>query len=291
MNKKLSISKNLVGKSITEKNLKYVDAYLYEKLSIYTPIGGCCEYAVTPNHTHPSYMFFLPYDSETTLLVNNKKMQTETNTLFALSPEIEHSEIQNYLPPKYSAIFVDKAYFEKEFTLYGEELPFFDGVTVSLEENRLYQLVNEFKFEADNAFGAKEKMLETLSSMITHQIIRLLLNIQSQMPNMSDNIAIAEAIKYLNTHFEEDISVETLAKLSQLSKSHFGRLFSDSMGISPMEYLKNIRLQHAKKLLLKEYKSITQIAMACGFNSPAYFTKLFKEQYGVTPKEFALQHK
>ena len=134
-------------------------------------------------------------------------------------------------------------------------------------------------------------MLETLSSMITHQIIRLLLQTKSQMPNMSDNIALGEAIKYLNRHFEEDISVETLAKLSQLSKSHFGRLFSNSMGISPMEYLKNIRLQHAKKLLLKEYKSITQIAMACGFNSPAYFTKLFKEQYAVTPKEFALQHK
>jgi AraC-like DNA-binding protein len=291
MNKSLTISKNLVGKTITQENLKYVDAYLNEKLSIYTPIGGCCGYAVSPNHTHPSYMFSLPYDSETTLMIRGKKVETAPNTLFALSPKIEHSEIQNYLPPKYSAIFIDKEYFEEAFFLYSEEKPFFDALIVSLKNNRLYQLVNEFKFEVQNSFEGREVLLESLASLLTHQIIRTLLDTTTQNPYMSDNVAIAEAIKYLNTHFNEELTVETLAKQASLSKSHFTKLFGASMGISPMEYLKSIRLQHAKKLLIKGNENITQIALACGFKSSAYFTKLFKEAYSVTPKEFAKQHK
>jgi AraC-like DNA-binding protein len=287
----LSISKKLVGKTITEENLQYVDAYMSKKLAIYTPIGGCCGYAVSPNHTHPSYMFSLPYDSETILMVRGKRVETAPNTLFALSPEIEHSEIQNYLPPKYSAIFIDKLHFEEAFSLYQEEKPFFDAVSIFLKDNRLYKLVNEFKFEAQNSFEGREVLLESLANLLTHQIIRTLLDRSTQSFYMSDNIAIGEAIKYLNRHFNEEVTVETLAKYSSLSKSHFTKLFGTSMGISPMEYLKNIRLQHAKKLLIKGDENITQVSLSCGFKSSAYFTKLFRERYGVTPSEFMKHHK
>jgi len=58
------------------------------------------------------------------------------------------------------------------------------------------------------------------------------------------------------------------------------------MKVSPMVYLKTIRLQNAKKMLSAKELSITQVARQCGFNSVSYFTKLFKEYFNETPKEF-----
>jgi AraC-like DNA-binding protein len=291
MNRDLEITKALVGESITRENLRYVDCYIYEKLSIYTPIGGHCGYAVSPNHTHPSYMFSLPYDGETAIMIKNKKIETEPNTLLALSPYIEHSEIQDYLLPKYSAIIIDKVYFEKHFSLYTKDSSHFEGLTIPLNDNKLNNLINEFKLESEENTEAKEILLASLSTMITHHIIRTILGKNHTNKKESNHLAIDTVVNYINTNFSEDISVDELATLVKLSKSYLTKLFTKEMDISPMEYLKRVRLQHAKKLLLKPKLSITAIATQCGFNSSSYFTKSFKELYRETPKEFALRSK
>jgi transcriptional regulator GlxA family with amidase domain len=103
---------------------------------------------------------------------------------------------------------------------------------------------------------------------------------------LTDNLLINEAIKFINIEFGQDITIEMLAKLSCLSKSHFSKLFTDEMKVSPIIYLKTIRLQNAKKMLRSKKLTITQVATQCGFNSTSYFSKQFKEVFNETPKVF-----
>jgi len=82
-------------------------------------------------------MFLLPYDNETTIVLEDKKVELIPKTLFCLSPFISHHEIQNYFPPKYCAIFIKKEFFETYFLSYDEKLVAFDGDIVTLNSSHL----------------------------------------------------------------------------------------------------------------------------------------------------------
>ena len=253
---------------------------------MFMPIGGNCGYAITPNHSHPAYMFVISYDNETEVYIDNKKLQPYPNTIFCLSPEIQHHEVQNYLPPKYCAIFIQKEFFQAQCTYYTKEPIYFNGDIVEIKSSKLDTQIKEFINETYNEHPSKESVLTNIALLLTHEIIRNVLNYTPHSIQLSENIILNRAIAFINTHYSQNITIEALANLSQLSSSHFSKLFSDSMQISPMTYLKRIRLQNAKKMLLSNQLSITQVAQQCGFNSSAYFSKLFKESFNETPKEF-----
>jgi AraC-like DNA-binding protein len=97
---------------------------------------------------------------------------------------------------------------------------------------------------------------------------------------------INKIVKFINIEYASEISIELLSQKAKLSKNHFIKRFNDEMNITPMEYIKSIRLQNAKKMLRSNELNITQVAQLCGFNSSSYFTKSFREVFGETPKEF-----
>ena len=285
----IEVIKSLVGENITKEDLALVDSYVYEKLAIFMPVGGNCGYAVSPKHTHPAYMFVLAYDNQTVVYVDEKKYETSPNTIFCLSPDIEHHEVQNYLPPKYSAIFIDKELFERSMKLYKKENIFFNALVVD-SNDKIERLLKEFIIESLNSHTSTQIVLENIASLITHELIRVVLKENTNLVDASDNEFINKVIKYINTNYENEISVEELAQISKLSKSHFSKVFSENMNVSPMDYLKSIRIQNAKKMLLSNQLSMTKISTQCGFNSPSYFSKVFKETYGETPKEFSIRN-
>ena len=285
----LKTIKSLVGESITEENLKFIDSFVSPKLSMFMPVGGSCGYAVTPDHSHPAYMFVLSYDHESEVVIDGQRLRSSPNTIFALLPEIEHHEVQNYLPPKYCAIFIERDFFEETLISYSDERLIFNGLVVAIKDARLELLIRDFMNESQNLHHSKEKVLESLAILLTHEIIRNMVKYSFHKSILSENLMINETIKFMNIHFEKEISIEELAKLSELSKSHFSKIFTQEMQVSPMVYLKNIRLENAKKMLRTNELNITKVAQQCGFNSTSYFTKIFKEQFHQTPKEFRLK--
>jgi len=282
----LKISKSLVGDTITQENLKFIDCFVSSKLSMFMPVGGHCGYAVTPDHQHPAYMFVLSYDHETEVVIDGRRVQSSPNSIFCLSPNIQHHEVQNYLPPKYCAIFIDVALFEKSLKNYTPDVVIFNGLVVEIKSSKLDILVRDFIVESYNKHISTITLLESIATLITHEIIRNIVDYNPNKIPLTDNLLINEAIKFINIKFEQEITIEILAKLSCLSKSHFTKCFTDEMKVSPMTYLKMIRLQNAKKMLRAKELTITQVATQCGFNSTSYFSKQFKEAFNETPKIF-----
>lgn len=92
-------------------------------------------------------------------------------------------------------------------------------------------------------------------------------------------------LQYVQEHYNEPISIEQIAALCHYSPSHFMKFFKNHMNTSFIKYLNDYRLTIAHRLLGSGEDSVLSIAQQSGFDSLSYFNRLFKQKYGVTPKE------
>ena len=100
---------------------------------------------------------------------------------------------------------------------------------------------------------------------------------------------LQDVLDYINTHFCENISSADLAKKFGYSEGYFCRHFKVVTGLSPMIYIRILRLEKARELLQRGQHSFSEIASRCGFSSPTYFTRCFKSHFEMTPSEYLRQ--
>ncbi len=100
---------------------------------------------------------------------------------------------------------------------------------------------------------------------------------------------LQRVIKYLETHFVDEITASQLAKVAGLSLPHFNRRFRSLLRLSPMEYVHSLRIQEAQRLLTSTTQSIGEISAAIGFYDQSHFTKRFKKVVGMTPLAYRNQ--
>lgn len=97
---------------------------------------------------------------------------------------------------------------------------------------------------------------------------------------------LAPALAYIHGHFADDISLDDLAGMCGISKSHFIRSFKRYVGCTPHEYLLQYRLRQSKRLLLSSDLTVEQIAEDCGFNSASHFARAFRQETDISPTAF-----
>jgi AraC family transcriptional regulator len=101
--------------------------------------------------------------------------------------------------------------------------------------------------------------------------------------------ALNAVVDYMHLHLQDDLDLAILARLANLSKFHFLRLFAQATGTTPHRYLVRLRLQRAATLLRDTRQSVQQVAEACGYRSQGHFAGAFRRQYGLTPTDFRRQ--
>ncbi len=97
---------------------------------------------------------------------------------------------------------------------------------------------------------------------------------------------IQPAVAYINEHYYEEINVEDLAVLCNVSAVYLTRLFRQGLHRAPHEYLQQIRLNNAARLLTDTRDSVDSIAEQCGFSGSTHFIRMFKKRYKTTPLQF-----
>lgn len=101
-----------------------------------------------------------------------------------------------------------------------------------------------------------------------------------------DNKIIQEVATYIYEHFADNLSLENVADKFNLSRSYLSKKFKTATGFGFKEYIINVRIQNACRLLLESNKSITDIAFECGFNDSNYFGDAFRKAKGVSPHKY-----
>lgn len=129
----------------------------------------------------------------------------------------------------------------------------------------------------ENGKDLKEYALDILDR-IFHLVLK-----EEQAPN---NILLQDIKEYINEHLHEDISLQDVADKMFFSTVYFSRFFKKQTGETFSNYLLRTRMEYALKLLEKN-KKVTEISEACGYHDPSYFTRIFKEYFKYTPKDYA----
>lgn len=102
---------------------------------------------------------------------------------------------------------------------------------------------------------------------------------------------IQEAVTYMEHNFQRELTVEELADVCELNRSYFSKLFKDSMGCPPQEFLIRLRLSRAADMMKGTNYSIGAIAVRCGYPNQLHFSRAFKKRYGVSPREWRAQNR
>ena len=97
---------------------------------------------------------------------------------------------------------------------------------------------------------------------------------------------IQEAITYMEHNYQRELTVEELADVCKLNRSYFSKLFKESMGCPPQEFLIRLRLAKAVELMKTTSSSIGDISALCGYPNQLHFSRAFKKRYGISPREW-----
>jgi AraC family transcriptional regulator len=97
---------------------------------------------------------------------------------------------------------------------------------------------------------------------------------------------IEDVKRYIREHIHDALDRETLAAVAGFSIPHFHRVFTAHVGESAASYIRRLRLERAGRKLRMGAVDITEVALAAGYDSHAAFSKAFKQQFGLSPREF-----
>lgn len=133
--------------------------------------------------------------------------------------------------------------------------------------------------------AADERPSEAACSQLIHRLLCLLLLGEGERAS-GEGDYIAQAIRFMNRHLFEPISVQQVAEAVRLSPSHFSRQFKARTGYSPYEYIVLRRIDRAKYLLTSTDQTVSEIAFATGYSSEENFIHSFRKHVGLSPGLF-----
>jgi AraC-like DNA-binding protein len=106
----------------------------------------------------------------------------------------------------------------------------------------------------------------------------------------NDSQRVEKVVDFINENFSRTIRLAEAAELVEMAETAFSRFFKAKTGITFVDYLNDIRLGHASRLLIDSTSPIAEIAQECGFTSLTNFNRIFKKRKGLVPKDFREKH-
>jgi AraC family transcriptional regulator len=129
---------------------------------------------------------------------------------------------------------------------------------------------------------------DALGVVLAHELARMERGV-SQVPVFRGGLAgwqQKKVTEFIEGHLNEDIALQELASMVELSRYHFARAFKQSFGVPPHRYHMGRRMERAKTLLEERTRSVTQVGLMLGFAETSSFTTSFRRTVGVTPSDF-----
>ena len=217
-------------------------------------------YAIPPGHIHG---YDVPENSGVQVL----------NVLFDLERMGMNTRDLESIPGFHALFSTTPAhYMEPHLKLPAKDLAFANGIIEEIEreqeaEEPGYEFFSETKFR---------ELIVFLSRRYSHVSTQAGKNI----------VKMGELISYMEQHLGESLRFGALASALVMSPTTLRRAFHDTFGCSPMNYLQQLRIKKSMLLLVDPSKSISEIAFEVGFNDSSYFSRVFKQEAGMSPKEF-----
>jgi len=176
----------------------------------------------------------------------------------------------------------------------GEQIWDKRPATFSLDEKtfahdeKITSLYRHFLLGCDWHQQANQLALSTASTLLLTHLIQRYTNVQWQLPKVTGGLApvvLRNVLAFIDGHLDKPLMLAELAQQAALSEYHFARMFRQSMKVAPHQYVMQRRMEKAQQLVRHSALPLTDIALACGFNSASHFSNRFKSVTGLTPSQ------
>ncbi|WP_162848371.1 response regulator transcription factor [Paenibacillus nanensis] len=155
-----------------------------------------------------------------------------------------------------------------------------DEMKAMIAEEETAALIDSYKVRLDSG--------ESFGELRYHfkQLVERIIELSAAYRQDKNSLLILKCQTYLQERYMEDISLESVAAMFHFNASYFSNLFKNKTGINFSEYLIDLRVKHAERMLAQSNEKIHQIARKTGFHNISYFNKMFKRKTGVSPNSF-----
>jgi AraC-like DNA-binding protein len=190
----------------------------------------------------------------------------------SLNPEFIENSLNhlNYHLPK-----VDET---SQWNIELDEFFLFNNKSLTSATNNIMRIAMDDNSQKDIMadFALKELLIRLMQTQARGMMEKNIVKNKSR---------IGFAVDYIKKNLHQKLSIDSIAKLTYVSKSNFFKMFKDELGTSPNEFILQERINRAKELLASQ-NSIKETAYQTGFSDTNYFTRVFKQLVGVTPKSY-----
>lgn len=259
--------------------------YASEKVALLMPKGYISDVSIITEDYHIT----LPIENPPPIVLENKDFEFGRNKIIIFNPNVEvFCKKNDTATSRYYTITIKRKFlnevaedmgFDKKILFTNVENPF---------SNNIRQAILNFKQEIDNHGNSSSMMKDSFSIQIAATILR---EIQSNFNNRDFTYTVGDcyvkrAQEFIDEFYNSDITIIDICREIHISPYHFIRLFKKKVGMTPHEYLLNLRIDNAKKMIKINEESIMIISKKCGFINNAHFSTTFKRLTGLTPVEY-----
>ena len=161
--------------------------------------------------------------------------------------------------------------------------------TVSAYDPQIEAIARLFQSELDTGGMGGQLYAESLMQVFIIHVLRRYCAFQPKMQHPAVGLPthrLQQVLDYIHSYLERPLQLAELAEISGMSQYYFCRLFKQSMGVAPYQYVLQQRMEKAKELLQQGRYTIAEIALLVGCMDQSRFARHFKKYFGVTPKTF-----
>ena len=240
-------------------------------------------------HTHPFTELFYVVDGKGEFNIQGQRFPVKANDFVIINPQEEHTELSSPDEPLEYIVLGIRGLSFSNLTPVSEGGHPFSFFNLRDEQKDILRYLNAMVQEATSQQMSYELVCHNLLEILLIKILRhqhFDLEVGKQSKATKD---ISFIKHYLETYYHESIQLEDLASMTHLSRFYISHSFKKEIGMSPMEYLIDIRIKESKILLRTTNYSISQVADIVGFTTPTYFSKQFRKSTGISPTDYREQ--
>lgn len=232
-------------------------------------------------HSHHFTELFYVLGGKGAFVINDKTFEVQKDDFIIVNSNVMHNETSSLEEPLHYVVMGTD---ELEFQINLGKNYYIDNLSSHKKLLHFYikSMLVEMRTQDDHCEYICQNLFKNLVCQIQRWTKIPFLSTQSQKTNKECRFIE----QYLNEHFREDISLQSLSEIVHLSKYYLAHAFKEYKGISPINYLTQVRINEAKHLLETTDFSAAKIADFTGFSSQSYFSQIFHKETGMTPNKY-----
>lgn len=247
-------------------------------------------------HTHGYYEFYFFLEGNVSIRIGGTEYPLKTGNMVLIPPGVSHQAVihNTDIPYRRFVFWISESFYaklsaESEDYVYlmqkaqknGRYISCYDMISFNALQSKIFRLIEEIHSER---FGKTAQITLCVQDLLLH------LNrtaYEQAHPNTADKEQglYKHLLQYIETHIDEELSLDSLARKFYVSKYHIAHVFKENLGLSVHRYITKKRLSLCRDAILG-HQEIGEACLMCGFKDYSSFFRSFKKEYGMSPKEY-----